>query len=421
MLQKNILISDLPSDVKKYIYTYLDRQSLSFFGMSSKSNLSEVLPILLRIQAELFSPSNIGLIAGIRGSSFCYIKNVYYACGNCEPRYGNKFADIQKGRNDLPGEILTLAAGLGHTLVHTTTGLYAFGENSCGQLGLGDKKGRRENFEKITNAPNNIAQISLGYLHTLILTKEGQLYGCGDNEFSQFALKDKQYSMLTHLEFPSNIRIVQVAAGKTHSLALTTEGKVYVCGHHERALDLGKNFTTGWVEIENIKGVVKKIYAGENHSVIWTTEGVFGSRCGFGNIFSKMILPPETKIKQIAVSGGRTLLLTENGMLYHYDSYNGGLATLFYQQLEGIQQVATGSKYTLALTTKGLYVCGENNLGQLGLGDHHKRENWVLVDSLQPRFNEIFAFNNLVNRLKQIVLVNKEELAKVDTKNLIIT
>ena len=81
-----------------------------------------------------------------------------------------------------------VAAGDGFTLVlHSDGTLWGIGNNTYGQLGIGDNVSRTK-FVKI-NTPvevGNIADIEAGADFTLILTRDGEVYGTGKNTYGLF-------------------------------------------------------------------------------------------------------------------------------------------------------------------------------------------------------------------------------------------
>ena len=60
--------------------------------------------------------------------------------------------------------------------------LWAWGANSCGQLGLGDKCEQHEEPVAVADlAGVRVVQVAGGGSHTLVLTQEGRVYAAGSN------------------------------------------------------------------------------------------------------------------------------------------------------------------------------------------------------------------------------------------------
>ncbi|EOX93230.1 Regulator of chromosome condensation family protein isoform 1 [Theobroma cacao] len=126
-----------------------------------------------------------------------------------------------------------------HTAAITESGdLYTWGrEEGDGRLGLGPGRGPNEGGglsipSKVKELPTPIAAVSCGGFFTMALTEEGQLWNWGANSNYELGTGDKvggwKPKPLPTLE---STRIIQIASGGYHSLALTCEGKVFSWGH----------------------------------------------------------------------------------------------------------------------------------------------------------------------------------------------
>lgn len=114
--------------------------------------------------------------------------------------------------------------------------LYALGNNTHGQLGVGDCITR--NFPVKVNTSNLTApvlKIATGKHHTLCLLSNGDLYGCGSNLFGQLGLGVGTRATQNFLTFTkidlSNV--VDIACGWDHSLVCNTEGHLYTFGKYK--------------------------------------------------------------------------------------------------------------------------------------------------------------------------------------------
>ncbi|MDF2866964.1 MAG: hypothetical protein K0S11_434, partial [Gammaproteobacteria bacterium] len=56
-----------------------------------------------------------------------------------------------------------------------------------------------------------------------------------------------------------------------------------------------------------------------------------------------------------------------------------------------VQQVVAGGQHSFILTDKGLYACGSNMLGQLGLGDNQDRAHFTQVTGMTGTVQQIGA------------------------------
>ena len=122
-----------------------------------------------------------------------------------------------------------------HLFVHTTNGLYSMGKNFHGQCGTNDTANKTEPTWCV-NLPfdaADIVKIVTGKFHSIVLTKGGDVYGCGQNTCGQLGLGDKSSlkDFHTFTKISSLTGVVDVAAGEFHSLACTAAGTLYSWGH----------------------------------------------------------------------------------------------------------------------------------------------------------------------------------------------
>ncbi|XP_078172727.1 regulator of chromosome condensation (RCC1) family protein [Carex rostrata] len=137
------------------------------------------------------------------------------------------------------GKITHLATSGAHTAAVTDSGeVYTWGrDEGDGRLGLGSGGGPGEAGSmsvpsKVKALPVPVSAVACGGFFTLALTPCGELWSWGAN--SNFELGRGNNSSDWRPEPVSSLkdtRIVQVACGGYHSLALSEEGEVYAWGH----------------------------------------------------------------------------------------------------------------------------------------------------------------------------------------------
>lgn len=155
-----------------------------------------------------------------------------FAWGHCDPPgYGqNNYYDLSEVQT-LGGNIQKMIAGKQHILILMDQGLYACGQNSYGQLGLGHRQACTKPQIIPEFSPGSILQVSAGAYHTVVLTTKG-LFAWGRNSYGQLGLGNTQnYTTPTILSSPPGI-ILQVSAGAYHTVVLTTEG-IFACGRND--------------------------------------------------------------------------------------------------------------------------------------------------------------------------------------------
>ncbi|KAJ0087640.1 hypothetical protein Patl1_33110 [Pistacia atlantica] len=137
------------------------------------------------------------------------------------------------------GKIRHIATSGTHTAAITESGeLYTWGrDEGDGRLGLGPGPGPNEGGglsipSKVKALPVSVAAVSCGGFFTTVLTEEGQLWNWGASSNYELGRGDKvggwRPKPIPSLE---GVRIIQIASGGYHSLALTDEGKVLSWGY----------------------------------------------------------------------------------------------------------------------------------------------------------------------------------------------
>ena len=133
------------------------------------------------------------------------------------------------------GAVTDIAAGGYHTLALTSTNqLYAFGFNRYGQLGnpfrLGTQEPNLPTLVTLPGASGRIAQIAAGVVQSLVVTSAGQLYAFGENSYGQLGTPENELTeepnpTPTPVPFPAGTTIDAVAPGSDaeHTLAVVAD------------------------------------------------------------------------------------------------------------------------------------------------------------------------------------------------------
>jgi len=140
-----------------------------------------------------------------------------------------------------------IAAGSMHSMAFTHTGddntLWTWGRNRNGQLGHGDKGAERPVPVAIPAATFNgqpVVFMDGGHGHTLVVTADGSLWGCGADSYGELGLhtdsgSDDDTDVLTMQkvvgpEFADGQGVLMAACGYFHSVVLAKNHTVWVCG-----------------------------------------------------------------------------------------------------------------------------------------------------------------------------------------------
>lgn len=147
--------------------------------------------------------------------------------------------------------IQKLAGGYGHILALTKDGqLFAWGDNKFGQLGklpTGPKGNEWCNFiDRKVSVPisvkgalegKKVVDVACGFNHTLAVTSEGHVYGWGYNKHGRVGVGSGDYVIgtPTKVVFPDDdgTKIRAVSCGRHFSVAISDTGKIFVWGSNE--------------------------------------------------------------------------------------------------------------------------------------------------------------------------------------------
>ena len=169
--------------------------------------------------------------------------------------------------------VVKVACGGYHTIVMDEKNeLYGFGKGVFGQCGYGQNEDtdipKKINFND--KNLNKIIDIKCGGEHSLFLSDNGKVYSCGHGYFGQLGLgNNKNVKSPILVNSLSNKNIIEIAAGWSHSLALTDSGFVYSAGCGKFGeLGLGENtnrYNYTWIRKLGTMNI-KHIFAGGHHS-----------------------------------------------------------------------------------------------------------------------------------------------------------
>ncbi|MCL2747626.1 MAG: S8 family serine peptidase [Oscillospiraceae bacterium] len=303
----------------------------------------------------------------------------------------------------LPAEAMAAAAGgSGFSLaIDGGRGLWAWGHNERGQLGLGDETDRpapgKLGLEDIIHA-------AAGHAHAAALDDNGQLWLWGDNTYGQLSIDP---GMLAHANEPFIalevddaflVDVAHVAAGADHTLAVKTDGGLVAWGHNEHGQlgtpPLAMGETTYPVTVGGLPGIVKAA-AGEGFSMaldengrLWTWGANNFGQLGQGTKVDAHTptMLPIAGVADIAAGRCHALALTDQGLVYSWGrNYDGQLGQgdaadrsapqlIGSMYLSGAVKIAAGAQHSLALLGDGtVSAWGSGAFGQLGQGERMQR------------------------------------------------
>lgn len=242
-----------------------------------------------------------------QGSMWSFGQNYYgqLGTGNLEcQKTPQKIQNIPIARD--------VSCGYQHTLFIASVQdeLWAVGNNSFGQLCNG-KSFNISTPEKTKYS--NISNISAGYYHSIFQNYNGELFGCGNNEYGQlgfghFDAFQTNVQMLPN--HPSNI--IQFCCGSYHSLFLNNDGKVFSVGYNQEGeLGLGNDTNQAILhQIPNIPPILfisctrSSSYLLDCYGKLWSFGSNKFGQLGLGDVFPRNT-PVATSLTNIQqISGG---------------------------------------------------------------------------------------------------------------------
>jgi alpha-tubulin suppressor-like RCC1 family protein len=210
-------------------------------------------------------------------------------------------------------QVSAIAAGYGHSLAITDDGLYAWGLNSGGQLGIGTRTPSSVPVKVAFPAGVMVTAISGGGFHSLAITNDG-VYAWGNNTFGQIGDGTITDSTVPRkITFPKKVALVSaVAAGFWHSLGITDNG-AYAWGYNNGELGDGTftdRHTPVKVTFPKAVTAVTAIAAGSMHSLAVTNDGLYAwgvnsiGQLGISSNVSPVPTPTRVKGESNAIAVG---------------------------------------------------------------------------------------------------------------------
>lgn len=259
--------------------------------------------------------------------------------------YGSS-SDLASPGGPVPGlrGVSQISAGTAHTCALTTNGnVHCWGDGFYGQLGYGSSSNRSLPGDAIPDF-TNINQVSVGGIHTCILTTNGSVHCWGDGQNGKLGYGDTSDRNSPGEAIPDLTNVTQISSGSSHTCALVENGSVHCWG------------------------------AGGN------------SQLGYGNSNERQSpgepIPGLTNVVHISAGNLRTCALLEGGSVSCWGAGYLGYGNTSGSSTPGgavpglsdVVQLSTGATYSCARVMAGNAYCwGWGNSGRLGYGNTSDR------------------------------------------------
>ena len=352
--------------------TFVSWGSNSHYQLALSTQEDQLAPCKSAVLHTELGP--IESIGGGGAHSYVLSGGAVYMCGwNKDGQTGSS-----KPANDviLPTRVLSLpavrrvACGWGHTVVCTLEGaVFAWGSNAFGQLGT-EKVGASSCVPVLLDDSvfegESVVSVSCGMRHSGCVSVGGRGYTWGSGNKGQLGRggSNKVPGLFGSDEL-KGIQIVELCMGNGHTVAMTEDRSVFVCGDNsygqcgmECASD--KPYIFAPVKVVGLDGVIK-IDCGWQHSLLLTEKGeVFSwGRCDYGQL-GRQVVP-----------GGCT---------------HGDKGSSEIKRVEigvKIVDIKCGAQHSMSLTEAGdIFSWGWNEHGMCGNG---KEENVKLPVQLEMK------------------------------------
>ena len=276
-------------------------------------------------------------------------------------------------------KVLEIVCGMNHSIVRTSFGLYSWGDNSYGQLGLGDRNKRQLPIVIDSLSSCQIISIACGENHSLVIDIFNRVFAFGDNCHGQLGNGTKDPYQTVPVALPIATPIVQVCGGSMHSVLLAADGAVYAMGSNSYG-QLGVPGVTECsepVRVEslnefNVKAISSGahtcIACGRNTSQLW----IWGKSIG------------KQHSENDKSDGEDTPLLT--------------MLDLELEVGDQLREVVIGMTHCLLLTKNGLILSwGSNQFGQCGIGTYSDQAEpkMLPINMTAVRFISVSAHMNM--------------------------
>ncbi|CAH1776574.1 unnamed protein product, partial [Owenia fusiformis] len=195
--------------------------------------------------------------------------------------------------------------------------LYSWGDGDFGKLGRGGSEGcnRPHPVERLQGL--GVIQIECGAQFTLALTKSGHVWTWGKGDYFRLG-----HGTDAHVRKPQLVeslkgkKIIHVAVGALHCLAVSDTGQVYAWGDNDHGQQGNGSTTVNRKPalVQNLEGYkITRVACGSSHSVCWSTTNLSSPKSHEPVLFSTSRDPLGGSILGLHETGVEDTIVTPAG------------------------------------------------------------------------------------------------------------
>ncbi|KAJ3430059.1 hypothetical protein M0812_23059 [Anaeramoeba flamelloides] len=178
-----------------------------------------------------FEKKNVIKVLGSYENSYFLCENGdYYGSGMGNRLSGKYKGNTQNSPKLLSANVKDIFSGpesRGHIFILNNDEAMGFGDNDCGQLGVGVRQ-RVDVHTKLKSLPESpIQNICMGFYSSALITEDGKLYATGNSVSNGMSSNKDVFTLIPGFE---NEFFTQISCGQDQSLAFTESLKIFAWG-----------------------------------------------------------------------------------------------------------------------------------------------------------------------------------------------
>ncbi|AEC03030.1 fimbrillin family protein [Parasphaerochaeta coccoides] len=314
--------------------------------------------------------------------------------------------------SDLP-PVKAVSAGTFYTMIVDTDGkLWGTGGNEYGHLGIGDTGTNKFTFVEVTSIGTNFKSVSAGNFRMMVVTNDDELLAIGENSYGQLGVgdavnKDTFTEVMAENGVDDMTDVASVSLGTYYTMIVRSNGDLWAVGRNEsQTLGVGSTqdpITTPMPVWDSLDGSVKmtgvtSVSIGDFHAMIlkdgdlWTVGYSSYGQLGLGVVqYQRTPAKVMDDVKAVSTGVSHTMILKTDGTLWATgrnqhgqlgvgDNLNKNTPVPVTSMGNQVAAVFAGGNSTIILKKDGtLWATGLNNRGQLGDGTTANKNTPVQV------------------------------------------